>query len=123
MNNLVKQPSFYFYQQMFDFIVNKLRSRFFTGKLTDEQFTNGMLTITDISVKCYNFDTENGIILSRAEFDVLENAYKTMKDEILSLVPQTEMDDLDLKFTAKDYDKCFEIWHNFIHIQEPETAV
>lgn len=119
MNSSVKQPSFYFYQQMFDFIVKKLRSRFFTGKLTDEQFTNGMLTITDISVKCYNLDIDKGIILSRSEFDILENAYKTMKHEILSLVPQTEMDELTLTSTVKGYDQCFEIWRNLINIQEP----
>lgn len=62
MNNLVKQPSFYFYQQMFDFIVNKLRSRFFTGKLTDEQFTNGMLTITDFTIFEKFFDTVTATI-------------------------------------------------------------
>jgi hypothetical protein len=120
MHASLKHPSFSFYQKMFDFIVIQLRSRFFTGKLTAEQFTNGMLTITDISVKFYDLDTANVVVLCRAEFDILENAYKAMKEDVLSLTPQTELDALMLKSTSDGYDQCFEIWRNHIHVQEPE---
>ena len=119
MHASLKHPSFSFYQKMFDFIVTELRSRFFTGNFTSEQFTNGMLTITDISVKFYNLDTANVVVLSQAEFDILENAYNAMKEDILNLTPQTEMDALMLKSTADGYDHCFEIWRNHIFIQEP----
>lgn len=122
MTETSQHPSFSFYQKMFDFIVTNLRSRFFTGQLTSEQFTNGMLTITDISVRFYNIPDENIVVLSRTEFDILENCYKAMKEEILSLKPLTEMDDLMLKSTAAGYDQSFSIWLNFIRIQEPEPV-
>lgn len=118
MHSSFKYPSFSFYQKMFDFIVKELRSRFFTGKMTAEEFTNGMLTLTDISVKFYNLDTQNVIILSRHEFDILANAYKAMKEEIEALTPESEVDQMMLKSTVSAYDQSFEIWKNHIHIAD-----
>jgi hypothetical protein len=86
--------------------------------MTAEEFTNGMLTLTDISVKFYNLETQNVIILSRAEFDILENAYKAMKEDIESLKPESEVDHLLLQSTVSAYDQSFEIWKNHIHIAD-----
>ena len=116
MHSSFKQHSFSFYQKMFDFIVVELRSRFFTGKMTEAEFTNGMLTLTDISVKFYKLDTQDVIILSRHEFDILQNAYKAIKEDIESLTPQSEMDELILKSTATGHKQAFEIWKSHIHI-------
>lgn len=117
MTQFNELPSFSFFQKMFDFIVTQIRSSFFKGLMTDAEFIAGMQIITGISVKVYNL-TDHIIVLSQSDFNLLESAYKAMKEELQLLSVKSEMDALIITDTISGYEKAFEAWRLHIKIEE-----
>lgn len=111
-------PSFSFFQKMFETIVTDLRSSFFKGQITDEHFLNAMQVVSEIAVKAYNLPTNGTVALRNVEMLMLEEAYLAMKVDILSLEPQSEVDELMLQQTVAGYDKSFAVWRQYITVVE-----
>lgn len=109
-----QMPSFSFFQKIFDFIVTDLRSSFFKGTITEDHFLTAMRVISEIAVKAYNLPSSGTMALRNVEMLMLEEAYLAMKVDILSLMPQSEVDDLMLQQTVDGYDKSFVVWRQYI---------
>lgn len=117
MHQANQMPSFSFFQKMFDFIVTDLRSDFFKGQITDAHFVNAMKVVSEIAVKAANLPTSGSMFLRNVEMLMLEEAYLSMKTEIFSLEPKSEMDELILQQTVEGYDKSFTVWRQYITVE------
>lgn len=111
-------PSFSFFQKMFEFIVTDLRASFFKGQIAEDYFLTAMKVISEIAVKAYNLPSSGTIALRNVEVLMLEEAYLAMKIDILSLEPQSEVDELMLQQTVEGFDKSFAVWRQYITVVE-----
>lgn len=118
MHQANQSPSFSFFQKMFDSIVIDLRSSFFKGQITEEHFLAAMKAVSEMAVKAYNLPTNGSMVLRNVEMLMLEEAYLAMKVDILSLNPQSDVDDLMLQQTVEGYDKSFAVWRQYITVVE-----
>ena len=118
MHQANQMPSFSFFQKMFDSIVTDLLSDFFKGQITDTHFVNAMKVVSEIAVKAGNLPSSGSMVLRNIEMLMLEEAYLSMKTDILSLEPKSEMDDLLLQQTVEGYDQSFTVWRQYITVVE-----
>lgn len=110
-----KPFSFSFFQEMFDNVVQNLRSNFFNGRISDTVFMAGMLSISELAVKFYDMDSK--VVIKQSEFDMLNTAFEAMKEELNKLKP-TDVDDINaVNSMLAIYETSFNNFQDYILIK------
>jgi len=111
-------PSLWLFLKMFNFVTQELQNDFFKNRITAGKFSADMSLISGLSIKFQKGETSFSV--SKAEFELLSSAYGLMKEEVLSLTPQSEMDHKLLNGLLASYDEGFAIWCAQLHVEEAQ---